>query len=78
MFLIPHCQFAVEPDMVQRGIKDLAVIGEGLPDMLLQQRGLSHALWTFDADDPGLPIDPVVDLALEIEAYLVSIQYVRI
>lgn len=33
--------------------------------MLLQQRGLS-----LDANDPGLPIDPVVDLALEIEAYL--------
>ena len=38
--------------------------------MLLQQRGLSHALWAFDADDPGFPIDSVVDLALEIEAYL--------
>ena len=38
--------------------------------MLLQQRGLSHALWALDANDPGLPIDPVVDLALEIEAYL--------
>ena len=61
---------AVEPDVVQRGIQDLAVVGKGLPDMLLQQRGLSHALWAFDADDPGFPIDSVVDLALEIEAYL--------
>ena len=33
---------AVEPDVVQRGIQDLAVIGKGLPDMLLQQRGLSR------------------------------------
>ena len=61
---------AVEPDMVQRGIQDLAVIGESLPDMLLQQRGLSHALWALDPDDPGFPIDSVVNLALEIQAYL--------
>jgi hypothetical protein len=52
--------------------------------MLLQERGFSYALGAFDANDSRLPVDPAIDLALEVKAYLrdqsvrVSVQYVRI
>ena len=75
---------SVEPNVVKRSVKDLAVIGERLLDMLLEERGFSHALRAFDADYPRLPVDMVIYLPFEIKANLghqsvrISVKYIRI